>query len=151
MTEVNSKLMVNAIKEGTVLDHIPARSIFKVMDILDLGNAANPITIGINLESRTLGRKGIIKIADRYFKDEELNRIALVAPTATVNIIKDYKVVEKKTITLPEEVVGIVRCANPLCVTNHQRITTRFRTVTGEGVVKLHCHYCEKTTEITIC
>ena len=102
MSEKQTQLKVSAIKDGTVLDHIPAQSIFQVIDILDLAHSANPITIGSNLESKTLGRKGIIKIADRFFEDAELSRIALAAPDATVNVIKDYEVVQKKKIELPE-------------------------------------------------
>ena len=147
MSEKQTQLKVSAIKDGTVLDHIPAQSLFQVVDILDLAHAENPVTIGVNLESRTLGRKGIIKIADRFFEDEELSRIALAAPDATVNIIKDYEVVQKKKIELPETVIGIAKCSNPMCVTNHQKVATRFTTVVDHKKVKLLCHYCEKTTE----
>ena len=148
MTGDNRKLVVSAIENGTVLDHIPADNIFKVIDILGLSKSDNQITIGINLESGSLGRKGIINIAGRYIEDEEMSRIALVAPDATVNIIRDYTVIEKKTISIPSEVVGIVRCANPLCVTNHQDIKTKFTTVNAAGRTQLLCHYCEKATEL---
>lgn len=147
MSERNTQLKVSAIKDGTVLDHIPAQSLFQVIDILDLSHCGNPVTIGVNLESKTLGRKGIIKISDRFFLDEELSRIALAAPDATVNIIRDYKVVSKKRIELPAEVIGIAKCSNPMCVTNNQAVTTRFATVVEDKKVKLLCHYCEKTTE----
>lgn len=147
MSEKTTQLKVSAIRNGTVLDHIPSRSVFAVVDILDLSRSQNPVTIGSNLESRTLGHKGIIKIADRFFEDSELGRIALLAPDATVNVIRDYEVVEKKKITLPETVVGIAKCSNPMCVTNHQRVTTRFSTIIEAKKVKLLCHYCEKTTE----
>jgi len=147
MDQKHTQLQVSAIKDGTVLDHIPAQNLFQVVDILDLTHSENPITIGVNLESRSLGSKGIIKIADRFFADEELSRIALAAPDATVNIIKDYEVVEKKKIELPATVVGIARCSNPMCVTNHQPVATRFSTIVDHKKVKLLCHYCEKTTE----
>jgi len=147
MSENNTQLKVSAIKNGTVLDHIPAHNIFQVIDILDLVHASNPVTIGVNLESKSLGRKGIIKITDRFFADEELGRIALAAPDATVNVIKDYQVVEKKKIELPATVVGIAKCSNPMCVTNRQAVTTRFTTIKDGEKVKLLCHYCEKTTE----
>ena len=147
MAEKQTQLKVSAIKDGTVLDHIPARSLFQVVDILDLAHSENPITIGVNLESKSQGRKGIIKIADRFFADEELNRIALAAPEATVNIIKDYEVVQKKKIDIPATVVGIAKCSNPMCVTNRQDVTTRFDTIKDGKKVKLLCHYCEKTTE----
>jgi aspartate carbamoyltransferase regulatory subunit len=148
MTTTARQLIVNAIENGTVLDHIPSENLFKVVDILNLAESHNQITIGSNLESKSFGRKGIIKIADRYFEDDELNRIALVAPQATINIIKDYKVIEKHKITIPEEVVGIGKCANPMCVTNHQKIATRFKTLVEGDNIKLLCHYCEKTTNI---
>lgn len=148
MTTTARQLIVNAIENGTVLDHIPSENLFKVVDILNLAESHNQITIGSNLESKSFGRKGIIKIADRYFEDDELNRIALVAPQATINIIKDYKVIEKHKITIPEEVVGIGKCANPMCVTNHQKIPTRFKTLVEGDNIKLLCHYCEKTTNI---
>ncbi|MBQ4021388.1 MAG: aspartate carbamoyltransferase regulatory subunit [Bacteroidales bacterium] len=148
MTTSARQLIVNAIENGTVLDHIPSENLFKVVEILHLAESSNQITIGSNLDSRSFGRKGIIKIADRYFEDDELNRIALVAPRATINIIKDYKVIEKHKITIPEEVVGIGRCANPMCVTNHQKIATKFKTIVAQDSIKLLCHYCEKTTNI---
>ena len=148
MTMTARQLIVNAIENGTVLDHIPSENLFKVVEILHLAESSNQITIGSNLDSKSFGRKGIIKIADRYFEDDELNRIALVAPRATINIIKDYKVIEKHKITIPEEVVGIGRCANPMCVTNHQKIATKFKTIVAQDSIKLLCHYCEKTTNI---
>ena len=147
MSEKHTQLQVSAIKDGTVLDHIPSQNLFQVVDILDLTRSGNPITIGVNLESRSLGSKGIIKIADRFFADEELSRIALAAPDATVNVIRDYEVVEKKKIELPSVVVGIAKCSNPMCVTNHQPVATRFSTIVDHKKVKLLCHYCEKTTE----
>ena len=94
MSEKQTQLKVSAIKDGTVLDHIPAQSIFQVIDILDLAHSANPITIGSNLESKTLGRKGIIKIADRFFEDAELSYVALAAPDATFNVLKDVVVLQ---------------------------------------------------------
>lgn len=148
MTTSENKLVVSAIENGTVLDHIAADSIFKVCELLGLYSSENQITIGCNLQSRSLGRKGIIKVADRFFLDDEINRIALVAPNATINVIKGFKVVEKKTIRIPDEVIGIARCSNPLCITNHQPVTTRFSSIEVRGITKLHCHYCEKDTDL---
>ena len=148
MATIARQLIVNAIENGTVLDHIPSENLFKVVEILNLAESSNQITIGSNLESKSFGRKGIIKVADRYFEDNELNRIALVAPQATINIIKDYKVIEKHKISIPEEVFGIGKCANPMCVTNHQKIATRFKTIVESDRINLLCHFCEKTTNI---
>lgn len=140
------ELVVSALENGTVLDHIPAKNVYKALDILNLKGVESQITIGINLASKVHGEKGIIKIADKFFEDEELNKLALIAPNATVNIIKDFKVVEKKKLEMPKEVVGIAKCRNPKCVTNHQPITTRFATVERDNEIKLLCHFCEKIT-----
>ena len=140
------ELVVSALENGTVLDHIPAKNVYKALDILNLKGIENQITIGINLVSKVHGEKGIIKIADKFFEDEELNKLALIAPNATVNIIRDFKVVEKKKLVMPKEVVGIAKCRNPKCVTNHQPIKTRFATVEKDNEIQLLCHFCEKIT-----
>jgi aspartate carbamoyltransferase regulatory subunit len=139
-------LEVRAIEEGTVIDHIPANSLFKVISILGLDKVDKKITFGSNLESKKLGQKGIIKIADIFFPDKDINKIALVAPQAKLNIIKNFQVVEKRIVTLPDEIVGIVRCMNPQCITNNETIITKFKVVSKEDV-KLKCYYCEKITD----
>ncbi|MBP5365716.1 MAG: aspartate carbamoyltransferase regulatory subunit [Bacteroidales bacterium] len=139
------ELKVSAIKNGTVIDHIPAHNLFKVISLLGLADIPNQITFGTNLESHKLGRKSIIKVADKFFADDEINKIALVAPQAKLNIIRDYEVIEKKQVTIPDEVVGYVRCFNPKCITNHEHITTRF-SVVSKDPLELKCHYCEKVT-----
>jgi aspartate carbamoyltransferase regulatory subunit len=139
------QLSVSAIQNGTVIDHIPARNLFKVISILGLDHIDNQITFGTNLESKKLGRKAIIKISDKYFEDEDINRIALVAPDAKLNIIRDYEVVEKKVVVVPDVIVGIAKCMNPKCITNFESVTTRFRVVSKKNV-SLKCHYCEKIT-----
>lgn len=147
MENNKKKLQVSAIENGTVLDHIPANQLFRVIDILHLQDASQEMTIGMNLPSRTFGRKALIKLADRYFKDDELNAIALIAPNATVNIIKDFEVVEKKIIAIPEKIIGIAKCMNPMCVTNHQDIQTKFTTLVKGEEIELRCDYCEKVTD----
>ena len=142
------ELVVSALENGTVLDHIPAENVYKALDLLDLKDIDNQITIGINLNSKAQGRKGIIKIEGRFFEDDELGKLALIAPHATVNVIRDFKVVEKKELELPKEVIGIAKCRNPKCVTNHQPIKTRFKTVTENDKISLKCHYCEKISAI---
>ena len=139
------ELSVSAIEEGTVIDHIPADCLFKVISILGLDSCENQITFGTNLGSKRYGKKAIIKVADRFFEDEDLNRIALVAPYARLNIIKGYEVVEKKHVTVPQEIVGIAKCFNPKCITNNENITTHFSLVNA-NVLALKCHYCEKIT-----
>ncbi|MBE6218086.1 MAG: aspartate carbamoyltransferase regulatory subunit [Bacteroidales bacterium] len=141
------ELVVSALENGTVLDHIPAENVYKALDILNLKGIESQITIGINLASKLYGKKGIIKIADKFFEDDELNKLALIAPKATVNVIRDFKVVEKKTLVMPKEVIGIAKCRNPKCVTNHQPITTRFATIDNGNEISLLCHFCEKITK----
>ena len=101
------------------------------------------ITIGNNLPSKKLGKKGIIKVADRFFTDEEISRLSVVAPNVQLNIINNYEVVEKKQVIMPDVIKGIVKCGNPKCITNNEPMTTIFHVLCKEtGVLK--CHYCEK-------
>lgn len=139
------QLSVSAIENGTVIDHVPAKSLFKVIQILGLDRIEKQVTFGTNLESKKLGKKAIIKIEGIFFKDEDINRIALVAPDARLNIIKDYEVIEKKEVVVPDTITGIARCMNPKCITNFEHVTTRFRVVSKKNVT-LKCHYCEKIT-----
>ncbi len=143
--EEPKQLSVSAIENGTVIDHIPAKNLFKVISILGLDHIDSQITFGTNLESKKLGKKAIIKISGKFFEDTDINRIALVAPDAKLNIIKDYEVVEKKVVEVPDEIVGIAKCMNPKCITNYEKVTTRFRVVSKKSVA-LKCHYCEKIT-----
>lgn len=143
---INKKLEVSAIKDGTVIDHIPADHLFMVINILKLNDIDKTITFGTNFESKRLGKKAIIKLSDVFFKDIDINRIALVAPEAKLNIIKDYKVVEKKVVEVPECISGIIKCVNPKCITNHERVITKF-TVVDKKDIKLRCYYCEKVTD----
>lgn len=142
----DKQLSVSAIKEGTVIDHVPASALFKVVSILNLDKLDTMITIGNSLGSSKLGKKGIIKLSDVFFKDNDINKIALVAPCAKLNIIRNYEVVEKKVVAIPDEIVGIAKCVNPKCITNNEKVTTRFEVV-SKSEVKLKCHYCEKITD----
>jgi len=147
MNKDNIKLKVSAIKNGTVIDHISATNLFKVIKILDLKQIQTQITFGTNLESKKLGKKAIIKISEYFFKDEDINKIALVSPEARLNIIKNYLVVEKRNIEIPDKVQGIVKCVNPKCITNHQNVLQKFNIiVSDERKISLKCHYCEKVT-----
>lgn len=140
------ELEVSAIKDGTVIDHIPANVTFKIVQILDLYNHPGAITIGTNLDSQTLGRKGIIKIADRYLTDEEIGRLSVVSPDVTLNIIRDYQIVEKKYVKYPKQIIGVVRCTNPKCITNHQPVTTKMEVFDMEKK-SLRCFYCERVMQ----
>jgi len=139
------QMSVSAIENGTVIDHIPARNLFKVIQILRLERIDSQITFGTNLESKKLGRKAIIKISDKFFEDADINRIDLVAPHAKLNRIRGYEVVEKKVVEVPDIIIGIAKCMNPKCITNFENVITRFSVVSKKNVA-LKCHYCEKIT-----
>ena len=144
---IQKELKVSALENGTVIDHIPSNRLYTALRILDLEESANPVYFGTNMSSKKYGSKGIIKISGRYFSREEINKIALVAPTATLIEIKEYKVVSKYNVETPSEIHSFVKCFNPKCITNHQAVPTRFKVFTDRaGVLKLRCHYCEKTT-----
>ena len=139
------ELIVSALENGTVIDHIPSKSVFQVIKILNLENHANQILFGINLKSKKFGNKGIIKVHKKFFKKEEINKIALVAPSATLIIIKDFQIIEKTQVQIPNHIEGIVKCFNPNCITNVEKVVTKFTLVSDEEL-KLRCHYCEKIT-----
>ena len=138
-----NEIMVTAIENGTVIDHIPTEKTYEVASLLHLQALTTPVTIGCNYRSKKIGRKGIIKVADKFFTDEEISRLSVLAPNVVLNIIKDYQVVEKKTVTLPDELIGLVKCNNPKCITNNEPMPTRFHVINKEtGTIK--CHYCER-------
>jgi len=143
--ETRKELKVSAIENGTVIDHIPSNSVFQVIKILNLDEYVNQIFLGTNLESQKYGKKGIIKVSNRFFKADEINKIALVAPTATLIVIKNFSVVKKKKVEIPDGVEKIVKCFNPNCITNNEPVLTKF-TVIEKEELKLKCHYCEKIT-----
>ena len=137
------EMQVAAIENGTVIDHIPAEKTYLVADLLDLKASTIPVTSGYNLPSNRIGKKGIIKITNKFFTDEEISRLSVVAPNVVLNIIKDYEVVEKKMVETPQVLRGIVRCNNPKCITNNEPMATLFHVVDKvHGIVK--CHYCDK-------
>lgn len=140
-----AELKVSAIREGTVIDHIPAGKGLKVIEILHLNRTnGGALLLAVNVSSEKLGRKDIVKVEGRYLSEEEVNKIALIAPNATVNIVRDYRVAEKFKVVIPEEIVGILTCPNPNCVSNHEYVKSRFHVEKREPL-KLRCHYCERT------
>ena len=145
--ETRKELKVSAIENGTVIDHIPGKVVFQVVKILSLSEVTDQILFGTNLDSRKMGKKGIIKVSNKFFRPDEINKIALVAPNATLIIIKNFKIVEKKKVEVPDNIEKIVKCFNPNCITNHENVTTQF-TVIDKIELKLQCHYCEKITAL---
>ena len=146
--EMNKKeRLVAAIENGTVIDHIPAEKTFQVVNLLELQNLSTPVTIGYNFSSSKVGCKGIIKISDKFFTDDEISRLSVVAPNIILNIIRDYEVVEKKQVITPDELCGIVKCNNPKCITNNEPVSTIFNVVDKEAGT-LKCHYCDKEQQM---
>ena len=140
--------LVAAIENGTVIDHIPTKKTFQVISLLELDKEIMPVTIGYNYPSAKVGTKGIIKISDRFFTAEEINKLSVVAPKIVINIIKDYEVVEKITVETPSTLRGIVKCNNPKCITNNEPMPTVFH-LSDRVNNSLHCHYCDKEQEIS--
>ena len=142
-----NEIMVTAIENGTVIDHIPTEKTYEVASVLHLQYLTPPLTIRCNYRSKKIGRTGIIKVADKFFTDEEISRLSVLAPNVVLNIIKDYEVVEKKTVITPDNIKGIVKCNNPKCITNNEPMDTLFHVVDKENGI-LKCHYCEKEQDI---
>ena len=140
---MKKELSVSAIKEGTVIDHIPSDVTLKVADILDLEGIKSIISIATNLDSKTMGKKGIIKIGGKDLTKEETDKIALIAPDATVNIIQNYDVKKKIKVAIPLTVNKIIKCSNPNCLTNNEKVMTKFD-VLNKVPLKVRCHYCER-------
>ena len=141
------EMLVTAIENGTVIDHIPAEKTYKVANLLKLDTLTTPVTIGNYLESKKVGHKGIIKVSGKFFTDAEISQLSVLAPNAVLNIIKDYEVVEKKTVETPDELRGIVKCNNPVCICNNEPMLTIFNVIDkAHGIIK--CHYCDKEQEL---
>jgi aspartate carbamoyltransferase regulatory subunit len=134
---------IPAIKDGSVIDHIPSRDTFRIMRILDPQEFIHPISVTLNLDSKKMGKKGVIKIDNRFLTKKEVNKIAILAPHATVSIIKNYKLVEKIQVKIPTELVGVINCSNPICVTNKEEVSTNFKVI-REDPLEVKCLYCEK-------
>ena len=139
------KLKVEALCNGTVIDHIPSDKLFKVITILKLDQTACQVTFGVNFESPKLGTKGIIKVAGKFFEQDEINKITLIAPNASLNVIRDYVVVEKLALELPDEITDIIACGNPVCISNNEPMKSRFAVIDKENLT-LRCHFCERIT-----
>jgi aspartate carbamoyltransferase regulatory subunit len=138
------ELKVQPIRNGTVIDHISAGRAVTVMRILGLLRPGwtSTVTAAMNVPSNK-GRKDILKIEDRELDPGEVNKISLIAPNATINIIREYEVARKERVAIPEKVSGLVKCPNPNCVTNHEPVKTQFLVV-SQDPVKLQCGYCDR-------
>lgn len=146
MAKDKSELKIKAIENGTVIDHITANKSLHILKILDLpDDGVVNVTIAMNVSSGEIGRKDILKIESRELDHKELNQVALIAPKATINIIRDYEPVKKDKIRLPDKITSILKCTNPKCITNYENepITPIFNVIEKNPPV-VRCHYCEK-------
>ena len=144
-----SELMVRRIKEGTVLDHIDEGKGLQVLNALRIdGKDGSLITIALNVPSGKFKKKDIIKVENKFLKDDDTNKLAVIAPKATINIIKDYKLIEKRRVALPNEIDRIFRCSNPDCITNStEHIESVMDVIDKEGRV-LKCRYCSRVLDV---
>jgi aspartate carbamoyltransferase regulatory subunit len=139
------ELRVKPIRNGTVIDHIAGGQALNVLKILGIsGTSDATVSVVMNVESGKLGKKDIVKVEDRELKEEEVNRIALIAPNATINIIRDFLVIEKHHVNLPDQIMGVVRCQNPNCISNTEEPIKSRITVKAKNPVLLRCVYCEQ-------
>ena len=139
------RLSVEAIEKGTVIDHIPAGKGLIILRQFKLLHYGSAVTVGFNLPSKTQGSKDIIKITGVWLDDNAANRLALFAPEAVVNTIDYFKVINKRRLTLPEEIAEVFRCPNTNCASHGEPVKSRFYVRKQSSQTKLKCHYCEKT------
>ncbi|MBW3010770.1 aspartate carbamoyltransferase regulatory subunit [Candidatus Woesearchaeota archaeon] len=138
------EVKIPPIKDGIAIDHLPKNRAIKVAHILNVErNEVGMVTIGMNLQSNKLGSKDVLKIEGRDLTDKEINKIAIIAPNATVSFIKNYEVEEKINVRLPKKIDGILKCSNPRCITRSQDMKTRFLVVSKKPI-EVKCHYCER-------
>jgi aspartate carbamoyltransferase regulatory subunit len=139
-------LTVSAIKDGSVIDHIPSDMTLKVAEILKLNDAKEIVSVAFNLESKLMGKKGIVKGGSKFLRKKEIDKIDLISPLCKINIIENYKVKEKIKLEIPKEIIGIVKCINPNCITNIEDVKTKF-IVEETKPLKIRCSFCEKVLE----
>ena len=144
-----SELMVRRIKEGTVIDHIDEGKGIQVLDALRIdGKDGSLITVALNVPSGKSKKKDIIKVENKFLKDDDTNKIAVIAPKATINIIKNYKLIEKRRVSLPNEIDRIFRCSNPDCITNSAEHIESVMDLIDKETMILKCRYCARILDV---
>lgn len=143
---MHKKLQVEAIEHGSVIDHIPAHQGIKILKFFKFTQTNEKVTVGLNLSTKSGETKDLIKIENTFFNDQQANQLALFAPNATINQIKDFKVVKKFSVQLPSSFVGVLTCPNSNCISHNEPVKSRFY-VQQNSTLKLKCHYCEKSFE----
>jgi aspartate carbamoyltransferase regulatory subunit len=144
---MKKELKIPLIKNGTVIDHIKAGNAVKVLHILGIPKSSSSVvSVAMNVKSK-MGKKDIVKVENREIDPQEVDKIALIAPKATINIIRNYNVAKKHKVELPKEIIGIVRCSNPTCVSNaNEPVKSRFKVISKDPP-KIKCYFCEREPE----
>lgn len=138
-------LKITKIKDGSVIDHIAAGKALKVLSILKIDEKSNnSVSIGIRVPSSKMGLKDVIKIENRYLERFEVDKISLIAPDASISIVKDYEITQKYTVELPSRIVGIVRCHNANCITNVKEPVASEFTLVSKKPLTIRCNFCER-------
>lgn len=138
------QLQVEAIKNGTVIDHIPAKIGIKVLKLFEMQQSTQKVTIGLNLPSSALGAKDLLKIENVFINEDQANKLALYAPHATVNQIEDYQVVKKLALELPKRINNVFECPNSNCISHNEPVESSFAVFEKNNEIRLKCKYCEK-------
>ncbi len=141
---MSKTLPVSAIKSGTVIDHIRPGQAPRIMHLLNVLQSKNKVTVGLNLPSKLIGLKDLLKIENRVLTNDEANEVVIFAPEATINIIKDFEVIQKITTHLPQTITSVFLCPNPVCITHNESMESFFHIEDQGKQIKLICHYCEK-------
>ncbi len=145
MAEKKPELKIERIRNGTVIDHLPAGSSLTVLKILGIKkDYRNAVSVGMNVQSKKTGMKDIVKVEERVLRPDETDKLSLIAPGATVNIIRDYDVVNKNKVSVPKEIVGVLKCGNPICITNKKEPIIPVFAVEKEKPIVLRCKFCER-------
>ncbi|HYZ65765.1 MAG TPA: aspartate carbamoyltransferase regulatory subunit [Nitrososphaeraceae archaeon] len=144
-----SQLLVRRIRDGTVLDHIENGKALTVLRVLDItGREGNVVTVALNVPSSKHSKKDIIKVENKFLEKDETDKLALIAPHATINIIRDYRLVEKRKINLPDSIVGVFSCPNLKCITNSEEYIRPTIDIIDKEKIVLRCRYCARTLSI---
>ncbi|MFA5745408.1 MAG: aspartate carbamoyltransferase regulatory subunit [archaeon] len=138
-----SERKVGTISNGVVIDHIVSGKANEIAKILNLNQLGELVVIANNLESKKTGKKDLIKIENKELSQEELNKIALISKDSTINIIRNSSVFKKYPVVVPDVVENILVCNNPNCISNHEKISSKFYCL-DKSKITLKCHYCEK-------
>lgn len=141
---VKTELKVKSIKNGTVIDHIKINRALNILSMLNLPDDETSIMVAINVESSNMGRKDIIKIEGRELSQDEVDKLVLLAPKATLNIIRNYEISRKSKLNLNDEIRDVIKCSNPNCITNSNEPIEDIFTVVSKDPLLLKCHYCER-------